>query len=78
MKKNIQIPLPVFRKLVLFHLMHHEEYSVEIEEYLEGKVESLVRHDLYTTYKCDADEERREKARSRYLDMRGVPESFRY
>ena len=48
------------------------------EQYLKTKLESMVKHDLYTIYKCDTDEERKEKARIKYLDMQGVPESFRY
>ena len=78
MKKNVQIPFPVFRKLLLFHLRHREEYAGEIAEYLKTKLESMVKHDLYTIYKCDTDEERKEKARIKYLDMQGVPKSFRY
>ena len=78
MKKNVQIPFPIFRKLLLFHLRHREEFAGEITEYLNTKLESMVKHDLYTIYKCDTDEERKEKARIKYLDMQGVPESFRY
>ena len=42
MKKNVQIPFPVFRKLLLFHLRHREEYAGEIAEYLKTKLESMV------------------------------------
>ena len=78
MKKNVQIPVPIFCKLVYFHLMNHKEYAKDIAEYLDEKLESLERHELYTTYKRDADEAKREDARLQYLDLRGVPESFRY
>lgn len=44
---------------------------------LSDKVDRMIAHDLYTTSKTALTEEEREAARQRYLDKKGIPQSFR-
>ena len=50
----------------------------EIKKGLEGKMEAMVRRDLYTKYKTAPTEEEREKARQEYLEKVGMHRSFRW
>lgn len=38
----------------------------------------MVRHELYAKYKTALTPEEREEARQRYLDERGIPQSYRW
>ena len=68
--KNVQIPYDLF-----VALLHYED---EIKQGLEQKLEAMVRHEWYAKYKTAPTPEEREAARQRYLDERGVPQSFRW
>ena len=76
--KNVQIPYDLFVALVEYHLGYDDEYEDEIRQGLEQKLDSLVRHELYTKYKTAPTQEEQEKARWEYLEKRGVPDSFRW
>ena len=76
--KNIQIPYNLFVELVRYHLAGDDECIDTIREGLEQKLYSLVRHELYTQSKSAPTQAEREKARTEYLDRRGVPDSFRW
>ena len=54
------------------------EFENEIKNELEKKLNSKVMREHYTTYKTAPTEQEREEARKKYLDERGVPESFRW
>lgn len=75
-KKQVQIPITLFRQLVAYHLL--EDYSTEkqIEDALENKLEMLVRHELYSKYKVSGDAKEREAARKEYLQRIGMHEDF--
>ena len=68
--KNVQISKELFIKLIKYH--YFEMYE------LEKKLNSIVMREHYTTYKTAPTEQEREEARKKYLDERGVPESFRW
>ena len=55
-----------------------DDYEDEIKHGLEQKLEAMVRHEWYAKYKTASTLEEREAARQRYLDERGVPQSFRW
>ena len=55
-----------------------DDYEDEIKHGLEQKLEAMVRHEWYAKYKTAPTPEEREEARQRYLDERGVPQSFRW
>lgn len=76
--KNIQIPCNLFVELVRYHLAEDIECIDTIREGLERKLDSLVRHELYTQSKSAPTQAERAKARMEYLDRRGVPDSFRW
>ena len=78
MRKNVQITEDMFKKLVKFFLLEETGTNHEIEAYLEDKLDRLIMHDLYSRYKTDPSAEERRKAIDKYLDNKGVPDSFRY
>ena len=55
-----------------------DDYEDEIRYGLEQKLEAMVRHELYAKYKTALTPEEREEARQRYLDKRGIPQSYRW
>ena len=57
--------------------MMEDGYEDEIRYGLEQKLEAMVRHELYAKYKTALTPEEREAARQRYLDERGIPQSYR-
>lgn len=76
--KQVQIKEQLFWELLKYHLLGNEELQPQIEKGLEDKVDSLVKHQLYTTYKTAPTEEEREKARQEYLDRQGITGGFRW
>lgn len=76
--KNVQISKELFVKLIKYHHFEMYEFEGEIKNELEKKLNSIVMREHYTTYKTAPTEQEREEARKKYLDERGVPESFRW
>ena len=76
--KNVQIPYELFVDLVLYHLNGEDDFDEEIRQGLEQKLEAMVRHELYAKYKTALTPEEREEARQRYLDERGILQSYRW
>lgn len=74
----MQIPYDLFVALLHYHLVQEDDYAEDIRRGLEEKLDAMVRHELYAKYKTAPTEEEREQARLKYLDRRGVPESFRW
>ncbi len=50
----------------------------EIKSELQKKLDKISMRSYYTKYKTAETEQEREEARKKYLDEKGVPESFRY
>ena len=83
--KKVQIPQELLGKLIRYFLCDELELDVDLEE-LEREIKSDIRKKLdkismrgyYTAYKTAPTEQEREEARKKYLDERGVPESFRW
>ena len=76
--KNIQIPYDLFLKLVVFHVGDVYDEAFEIKQEIQKKFDSLLRREYYTKYKTSPDEKEAEEYRRKYLDSKGVPESFRW
>lgn len=51
--KKVQIDYELFRKLIFYHLGSDTQYADDIRNGLEEKLDSLVRHELYTKYKTE-------------------------
>ena len=63
MRKQVQIPIEVFLQLIRYHLLEDEDADEAfIRRALEEKLDALVRHDQYTTYKTADDPAKREEA----------------
>lgn len=81
MAKNVQISMDLFLSLIRYHCLQDDspELSDMITKAIESKLEAMVRHDLYSTYKNQQiSPEEREKARLQYLDSIGLRDSFRW
>ncbi len=76
--KNVQIPQELFFAVMRYFLFEEEELLPEIQKGLEKKLDALVMRELYTKYKSASTEKEKEEARKKYLDKRGVPDSFRW
>lgn len=78
--KNVQIPLETFYDLVKAHLLGQDDKDTleRIQRALEGKLDAMVKHDLYTTSKTAESPQEREKARLEYLDKVGIHKDFRW
>ena len=77
-KSQVQIPKDLLLALFQYHLAGNEEYLPEIEKALMEKLDSMVKRQLYTTFKTAPTEEEREKARQEYLDKCRMHEDFRW
>lgn len=79
-EKMIQIPDKLFIELCRYFVLDIEsqELKQSISKGLAEKLDRIVQHDLYTTYKTAPSKEQAEKAREEYLEKRGIPVSFRW
>ena len=80
MSKMVQIPQELFFELVRYFMLDDtsEARYKAISDALEGKVDKMVKHELYTASKTAETPEEREKARQQYLDKIGMRESVRW
>ena len=76
--KSVQIPYDLFLDLVMYHLRGEDEDEEEICRGLEQKLDAMLNRQFYSRYKTAPTEEEREQARQKYLDRRGVPQSYRW
>ena len=76
--KMIQIPESLFMALMKYHMLEMEECLPEIKSGLEGKLEAMVKRELYTKSKTAETEAEREEAREKYLDNVGMHRDFRW
>ena len=81
---NIQIPESLFYDILRYYLIASkgeevpEELDKRVFNGLSDKVQKIADRELYTLYKTAPTEEEKEKARQKYLDSKGIPESFRW
>lgn len=77
--KQVQIPETLFLDLLRVHLGQLEDEDIEqrIRRGLQAKLDAMTARDTYTRYKTAGTDAEKEAARQEYLDLRGVPESFR-
>lgn len=76
--KNIQISKDLFIKLIKYHHFDMYEFEDEIKSELEKKLNLAAMREYYIAYKTAPTEQEREEARKKYLNERGVPDSFRW
>lgn len=76
--KMVQIPESLFMALMKYHMLEMEECLPEIKSGLEGKLEAMVKRELYTKSKTAETEAEREEARKKYFDKVGMHRDFRW
>ncbi len=76
--KMVQIPESLFIALMKYHMLGIEDCLPEIKSGLEGKLEAMVKRELYTKSKTAETEAEREEARKKYLDKIGMHRDFRW
>lgn len=74
----VQIPESLFMALMKYHMLGMEDCLPEIKSGLEGKLEAMVKRELYTKSKTAETEAEREEARKKYLDKVGMHRDFRW
>lgn len=81
---NVQIPETLFNDIIRYYVIITkggevpEELDERVYNGLLDKIQKMADRELYTIYKTAPTEEEREKARQKYLDSKGIPESFRW
>ena len=73
MSHTVQIPESLFCALCEYHIYGATQYSEYIKRGLDTKLDALLRRDLYSRYLAGD-----ETARRDYLDLKGVPEEYRW
>ena len=79
--KSIQIDYDLFLNMAAYISAHVDLTDPALKGIFSGiheKLDSMERRMLYTAYKVAPSTEARENARQKYLDMMGIPESFRW
>ena len=76
--KSVQISRELFFNLVKYHLVGMDDVLPDIQKGLNEKMEAMLNHKIYTEYKAAPTKEERERARQKYLDYCGIPDSFRW
>ncbi|MCR4884283.1 MAG: complexin-2 [Clostridiales bacterium] len=77
----ILLDFDLFVDLYLYACRHSEQDDLQFKRLNTGvrkKLESMMRHDLYSLYKTGANEETRARAKQEYLDAIGLSDSFRW
>lgn len=74
--KSVQILEELFMKILKYHRLGVEEESEGNKNGLNEKLEAMERNQLYTKYKTDKNDVEKQKVRKRYVDKKGVLESF--
>ena len=74
---NIQISKNLFVALCSYFFDDNLELESYIESELSKKLDAVVNRELFTKYKSATTPEEREEYRKKYLDSRGILDSFR-
>lgn len=76
---TVNIPKQLLMTLFKYFLIEPtEEDHKAIRKGLEDKLDAMIKHELYTTYKTAETEREREQARIEYLDKIGMHKDFRW
>ena len=79
--KTIQIDYDLFEDLYVYAARHAEPDGLQFKRItasVKAKLESLMKHRLYSLYKAGATEEIRRKAREECLDAAGILDLFQW
>lgn len=79
--KNVQIEIALLIDVCEYLIRHPENGEEQYERIRQGiqkKINSLLRHELYTIYKTGATADVRSKAREEYLEAIGLQRSYQW
>lgn len=79
--QNIQISYDLFLDMIDYIADHSDESDYRLDDILQAvidKLEAMARRELYTLYKTGATREIRAQAKEQYMDMMGIPSSYRW
>ncbi len=79
--KTIQIDFDLFIDLYVYAARHAEPDDLQFKRItisVKKKIDSLMKHKLYSLYRAGASEEIRRKAREEYMDAAGILEAFQW
>ncbi len=79
--KSIQIDYDLFLSIVAYISEHADPQDPKLKNISAGiheKLDAIERRTLFTAYKMAPSAEERETARQRYLELMGIPKSFRW
>lgn len=68
----------LFMALINHHIGNIYDNDDWIREQLTNKIEKMSERELYTRYKTADTEEKREAARIKYIEKKGIHEDFRW
>ncbi len=74
---NAQIPKDLFLQIALYFIAGFTDNEESIRDALGKKIDAMVKHDIYTTYKTAESPEAREQARLKYLESSDISKDFR-
>lgn len=77
---NIRVTMTYgeFKRLLMHVNNAPEELRNTLRPILQRKLDQLSNRADYSAYKTSTDPRKREESRNRYLDRKGIPDSFRY
>lgn len=79
--KSIQIDYQLFLDLCDYADRNADPDDAQFLRLVQGvqqKLDAMLKHDMYSLYKSGTSEEIRIKAREQYLELAGIPYSFRW
>lgn len=77
-EKSVLIPENLFVNLFQYHILGVPGLEDRIRKGLQAKMDRFEAHQLYSTFKMSPDPEKKETARQKYLDKKGIHEDFRW
>ena len=82
MPKSVRIPYELFADISEYFSLPFPESDIcrylRIQEGVNAKAEAMKRHELYTSYKSEAEQEKKNSARLDYLDRVGMSQDYRW
>ena len=79
--KNLLISYELFLDMIDYIADHPDTSDHRLDDIIKAvsdKLEAMARRDLYTLYKTGASKEVRALAKEQYMDIMGIPSSYRW
>ncbi len=79
--KTIQIDLDLFEDLYVYAARHADPGDPQFKRitiFVKKKLQTLMKHELYSLYKAGASEEAQKKVQKKYLDAIDILDAFQW